>query len=795
MELTTAGRPSFSRKIVQKNVQDLYGIEGHLESLPAEWDQNFKLNGGDAGTFVVKIANRAHPTEVLDFQNAAMNRLSELWSSGKSPRVVNSLSGNSISTISSSEGVHFSMRVLTYLPGQSLATVHPVCEQTLDRLGYALGELDQHLFDFRHPAMDRDLRWDLRQAEWIIPHTSRIADVRRRGIVEKLFLQHRARVMPVLPRLSMSVIHNDANDENLLLAPDSEGGWKVAGLLDFGDMLRTNTVNELAIACAYTIFRVEDPLAVIARIAKGYHHARPLTEPEIQVLFPLICMRLSVSVTMSAIAAEDDPDNEHRQISDQLAWEMLEHLESVDWREAENRILEVCVMDTRPEVKFGNRRWTYDELLNERRRRIGPSLSLSYKKPLQIVRGRGQFLFEPNERAYLDCVNNICHVGHGHPKVVAAMSRQAAILNTNTRYLHPYRIEYAERLAATFPEPLNVCYFVNSGSEANELAVRLARSHTGRRDVIVLEGGYHGNTQTLIDLSPYKCEGPGGRGLPEWAHKVVKPDTYRGPYRGVGKDVGRAYAEHIREVCERLIAERRPPAMFMCEPILGCGGQIVLPDGYLCEAFNHVRSVGGLCVIDEVQVGMGRVGSHMWAFETQGVTPDIITLGKPIGNGFPLGAVVTTPEIAHSFANGMEFFSSFGGNPVSMAVGMAVLDVIEEEGLCEQALRVGHYLTKKFNVLAEHNPEIGDVRGLGLFMGVELVRDREKRTPATEETTQLIERVKLDGILLSEEGPHHNVLKIKPPMQFKETDADLLLGAVDRALYEIRENQSAGGGG
>ena len=414
---------------------------------------------------------------------------------------------------------------------------------------------------------------------------------------------------------------------------------------------------------------------------------------------------------------------------------------------------------------------------------------------LQIVRGRGQFLFEPNERAYLDCVNNICHVGHGHPKVVAAMSRQAAILNTNTRYLHPYRIEYAERLAATFPEPLNVCYFVNSGSEANELAVRLARSHTGRLDVIVLEGGYHGNTQTLIDLSPYKCEGPGGRGLPEWAHKVVKPDTYRGPYRGVGKDVGRAYAEHIREVCERLIAERRPPAMFMCEPILGCGGQIVLPDGYLCEAFNHVRSVGGLCVIDEVQVGMGRVGSHMWAFETQGVTPDIITLGKPIGNGHPLGAVVTTPEIAHSFAEGMEFFSSFGGNPVSMAVGMAVLDVIEEEGLCEQALRVGHYLTKKFNVLAEHNPEIGDVRGLGLFMGVELVRDREKRTPATEETTQLIERVKLDGILLSEEGPHHNVLKIKPPMQFKETDADLLLGAVDRALYEIRENQSAGGGG
>jgi 4-aminobutyrate aminotransferase-like enzyme len=643
--------------------------------------------------------------------------------------------------------------------------------------------------------MDRDLLWDLRQAEWIISHTRRITDVRRRGIVERIILQHRARVVPVLPKLPMSVIHNDANDENLLLAPDPESGWKVAGLLDFGDMLRTNTVNELAIACAYAIFRTEDPLDVIARIAKGYHHARPLTESEIRVLFPLICTRLCVSVTNSAIAAEDDPDNEHRQISDQPAWEMLERLESVDWRDAENRVLEVCGLEPRPEANFGNLQWPYDELLNERRRRIGPSLSLSYKTPLQIIRGQGQFLFEPNERAYLDCVNNICHVGHGHPKVVAAMSKQAAILNTNTRYLHPYRIEYAKRLAATLPEPLNVCYFVNSGSEANELAVRLARAHTGQHDVIVLEGGYHGNTQTLIDLSPYKCEGPGGRGLPGWAHKVLKPDTYRGPYRGMGKDVGRAYAKHVGEVCERLVAEKRPPALFLCEPILGCGGQTVLPDGYLSEAFNYVRSVGGLCIVDEVQVGMGRVGSHMWAFETQGVTPDIVTLGKPIGNGFPIGAVVTTPEIAHSFANGMEYFNSFGGNPVSMAVGMAVLDVMEQEKLREQAIRVGHYLTNKFNALAKHHPEIGDVRGFGLFMGVELVRDRETLEPATEETSQLIERVKEDGILLSAEGPHHNVLKIKPPMQFQEKDADLLAGAVERALDEIRENQNAGGVG
>jgi 4-aminobutyrate aminotransferase-like enzyme/Ser/Thr protein kinase RdoA (MazF antagonist) len=768
-------------------VQELYGIDGILEPLAAEWDQNFRLDGSEAGTFVVKIANQARSTEMLEFENEAMKRLSALRASIEFPKVLNSLSGESISTISTSDGMHFRMRVLSYIDGSPFATVQNVSDRILEGLGYALGDLDRCLFDFQHPAMNRNLRWDLRQAEWISSHTRSIADTRRRGIVERLLLQHRARVVPILPELPMSVVHNDANDENILLVPESEGGWKIAGLLDFGDMLKTHTVNELAIACAYAIFRLKDPLAVTARIAKGYHRARPLSELEIQVLFPLMCMRLAVSVTMSAIAAEEDPDNEHRQISDHLAWEMLERLELIDWPDAENRIREACGVDKRAQKRFGSQQQTDQDLLGERRRRLGPSLSLSYKSPLNIVRGRGQFLFEPGERAYLDCVNNISHVGHSHPRVVAALSKQAAILNTNTRYLHPSRLEYAKRLASMLPEPLSVCYFVNSGSEANELAVRMARTHTGRRDVVVLEGAYHGNTQTLVDLSPYKCEGPGGQGLPEWAHKVVKPDTYRGPHRGTGEKIGWAYAEHVREVCEQLVAANRPPALFLCEPILGCGGQIFPPAGYLREAFNHVRSVGGICVVDEVQVGMGRVGSHMWAFETQGVIPDIVTLGKPIGNGHPLGAVITTPEIAHSFANGMEFFSSFGGNPVSMAVGMAVLDVIEDEHLRDRAIRVGRYLTEGFKSLSEQHPEIGDVRGLGLFMGVELVRDHETRTPASEETATLIERVKEDGILLSAEGPYHNVLKIKPPMQFEETDADLLLGAVDRALHEIRK--------
>jgi len=508
MSLNVEDRPTFSASETRQYVRDLYGLDGDLTPLPAEWDQNFCLDGGEAGTFVVKIANRGRLTSELEFQNAAMNRLTETWPAGKSPRVVPSLSGQSITSMPFSGGGTFQMRVLTYLPGERLASVRPLCMKSLDRFGYALGEVDRCLADFRHDVMKRDIPWDLRRAEWISTHTRHIADPGKRGIVERLLLQYRGRVAPLLSGLPTSVIHNDANDENVLLAADPDGGWQVAGLLDYGDMLWSHTVNELAIACAYAIFAAEDPLASMAAMAAGYHRARPLNSEELSVLFPLTCMRLCVSVVISAMAASDDPANTHRQISDRPAWEMLEKLARMDWREAENRFRTACGLSERPATQWGRRPWQYDELLEGRRERIGPSLSLAYEQPLEVVRGRGQYLFDRDDHAYLDCVNNVCHVGHSHPRVVAALAEQAAILNTNTRYLHPLLIEYAERLSATLPDPLSICYFVNSGSEANELAIRLARAHTRRRDVIVVEDGYHGNTSTR---DPVVRGSPNGR--------------------------------------------------------------------------------------------------------------------------------------------------------------------------------------------------------------------------------------------------------------------------------------------
>ncbi|MCB9892434.1 MAG: aminotransferase class III-fold pyridoxal phosphate-dependent enzyme [Planctomycetes bacterium] len=423
--------------------------------------------------------------------------------------------------------------------------------------------------------------------------------------------------------------------------------------------------------------------------------------------------------------------------------------------------------------------------LHERRSRtLGPSLSLSYRTPLLIVRGRGTHLFDADGRAYLDTVNNVCHVGHAHPHVVEAAARQMRVLNTNTRYLHDAILEYAERLTALFPAPLDTVFFVCSGSEANELALRLARTATHAEDVLVLDGAYHGNTQALIDVSPYKHAGQGGRGAPPWVHVQDMPDPYRGRFRGRTEHEGRRYALQVRETLQRLERAGKRPAAFLHESILSCGGQIVLPAGYLREAYAHVRAHGGLCIADEVQVGFGRVGTHLWAFETQGVVPDIVTLGKPIGNGHPLAAVITTRRIAEAFDNGMEYFNTFGGNPVSCAVGSAVLDVIEREDLQRNALEVGKLLKLRLTQLSSRHALIGDVRGLGLFLGVEFVRDRETLEPADRETSYIVERMKSNGILASVDGPLHDVIKIKPPLTFSRDDAERYAATLDAILAE-----------
>jgi 4-aminobutyrate aminotransferase-like enzyme len=423
---------------------------------------------------------------------------------------------------------------------------------------------------------------------------------------------------------------------------------------------------------------------------------------------------------------------------------------------------------------------TTQENLSYRKNHLGKSLSVSYDDPLKIVRGEGVHLIDNRGRRYLDTVNNVAHVGHEHPRVVKAGQKQMGVLNTNTRYLNDNINEYAKELLSTFPDKLSVVHFVNSGSEANELALRMVKVNTSQKDMIAVEMGYHGNSNACIDISSYKFDSKGGTGAPEHTHLVPLPDSYRGLYKG--KNTASEYAKHVQEQINSIIAKGRKLGGFICESIISCGGQIELPKGYLKIVYEAIRNAGGLCISDEVQVGCGRVGSHFWGFQLHDVIPDIVTIGKPIGNGHPLAAVVCTQEVANGFANGMEYFNTFGGNPVSSALGLEVLRVIKDEKLQKNALIIGDYLKTGLQKLQQDFPIIADIRGQGLFLGFELAD--ENKNPLTEKAIYLSNRMKDFAILMSIDGKNNNVLKIKPPIIFSKENADELLSKLHTTFNE-----------
>ncbi len=996
--------------------REIFNLDISAKSLPGEYDDNFHLTSADGREFVLKVMHPAREKSFVEMQCQALQHLAKQAPQLLLPRVCQTLDGAPFTNATLADGTQRLVWALTYIHGTVLAKVSPHNPELLANLGQFLGEMDAALANFSHPDSHRELKWDLARASWIRDFLHHIGDARKRSIVEKVLALYEADVLPAIPSLRRSVIYGDANDYNVLVSPPWPLPRKIAGVIDFGDMHDGITVSEVAIAAAYAILGKKDPLAAASAVIAGYHKAYPLNESEISVLFPLIAMRLGVSVTNSAHRKSLVPDDPYITISEVPAWDALEKLASTHPRFAHYAFRDVCglapvpqseklqrwlasnaktaasVLDpdlrTNPSVVFdlsvGSRflgadpaaaeaqnldeairrelkkqnalvgigryneprllytsplfgvsenptderrtvhlgidlftpsgtpiyapldgvvqavavntapldygplvilrhsppdgpefftlyghlaREAFDALqpgrhikrcqqfarignadenggwaphlhfqiitdlldhrtdfpgvaqasqrnvwtslspdpnlllgipanrfpqqeliaaqtLAARRELLGKNLSISYQQPLKITRGWMQYLYDDTGRAYLDVYNNVPLVGHSHPRVVKAVQDQIALLNTNTRYLHDNANRYAERLTRLLPAPLRVCYFVNSGSEANELALRLARTHTNREDIIVLEHAYHGHTNTLIDISPYKFDGPGGRGRKPWVHVAPIPDDYRGPYKREDSAAGAKYGQHVAQLLEKTRAEGRQVAAFIAETLPSVAGQIVFPPGYLAETYKHVRAAGGVCIADEVQVGFGRLGTHFWGFETQNVVPDIVVLGKPIGNAFPLAAVITTPEIAASFNNGMEFFSTFGGNPVACAAGLAVLDVLEEEHLQQNALQVGTYLLAKLKSLQQKHDLIGDVRGAGLFLGVDLVLDRSTRAPASNHASYVVNRLRECGILAGTDGPHHNVIKLRPPLIFSLADADLFVSTLENILAE-----------
>jgi len=418
-----------------------------------------------------------------------------------------------------------------------------------------------------------------------------------------------------------------------------------------------------------------------------------------------------------------------------------------------------------------------DDMLERRRKLMGSAYQLFYDEPLHLVRGEGAWLYDADDRKYLDMYNNVPHVGHSHPQVVEAICRQAATLNTHTRYLHDNVLDYAERLTGKFPNELDTAMFCCTGSEANELALRIACTATGGTGIIVTSFAYHGNTRAIFEISPSDI--PVDE-IPDHVVTVPAPDTYRGPYRG--DDAGEKYAAHLHEAIDLLQRRGIKPAAFVIDTIISSSGVVSPPPGYLSNVAAIVRDTGALFVADEVQPGFGRTGKHFWGFEADGFTPDIVTMGKPMGNGHPIACVVTRHDLIEDFSKDGGYFNTFGGNPVSCAAALAVLDVIEDEGLQQNALDVGNHIIDGLSQLARTHDCIGDVRGSGLFLGLELVTDRNNRTPARELTHRVVNDLRQRGVLTGSIGPDENILKFRSPLVLSREDADFLLTKLDESL-------------
>lgn len=986
-------------------VSKLFGIKGVALALPGELDFNFRIESKGLW-YLLKVSRPDTSKEYLEFQQEILQHVAECKGEIVSPVPLADLRGNYISEIADDSGIIRKVRLLTWVEGRLWSELSPVNDSLLYSLGEEAGRLTAALQGFEHPHALREFEWDVARAGWTAGYEHLFTGEKLEILqyFQKLF---RSMQEPYIT-LRKSVVHNDANDNNVVLSADLIHP-RVRAIIDYGDAIYTQVINDLAVTIAYAVMGKPDPLSAAIPVVAGYHSQFPLLEEELELLYVLVAMRLAISVTKSAINRETEPDNEYLIISDTPAWELLklwkdigrekahfsfrhaggyaahprekefrnwaathslplstifpsidaEGIQSLDlsvsgtWigdrEEAsdlsffqykieqlqkkvpgriiaggymepralyeteayertgnngkESRTLHLGIdfwvpVDTPVHVPFDGEvvtavhdrgdkeyggliilkhlegdigfytlyghqtiqsveQWkTGDQIkkgqllsriaswpengnwaphlhfqvmlslldyvddfpgvaypaemeiwrsicpdpnllfrqaglvsefkrdvsatISYRKKHLGKSLSLSYEEPLKMVRGDGAFLIDHLGRKYLDTVNNVAHVGHEHPRVVRAGQQQMAVLNTNTRYLHDNINIFARELLNTFPEELSVVHPVNSGSEANELALRMAQACTGQKDMIAMEVGYHGNTTGCVSISSYKFDGKGGSGAPEHTHIVPLPDSFRGIYRGDRS--GPLYAAHVQERIDHLHRLGRKPAAFICESIISCGGQIELPEKFLSLAYASVRNAGGLCIADEVQVGCGRMGQTFWGFQLHGVIPDIVTIGKPIGNGHPLAAVVCTREVADAFANGMEYFNTFGGNPVSCAIGTEVLRVIRDEGLQENAMKTGNYLKTELKKMQKEFPVIGDVRGQGLFLGLELT-DAEL-LPQTDKAAYLANRMKELGILMSTDGRDVNVMKIKPPLVFSRNHADMLLEALQRVFGE-----------
>ena len=946
--------PEFAAAEAEKLVRERYGIAGTATELGSQQDANFRIEA-TTGTFVLKVSNPAFTADDLDAQDRAaahVARSAQLLA----PTAVAGLDGNTIQPVKAG-GLSTVARLVTYLEGDSLSVSGYLAPPVVAALGDLAGRTSRALATYDGPLPPRELQWDLRNARDVVSRLARFVSVPAGADAARDAARAAAEALaPLADRLPVQPVHGDLTADNVIAVDGEDGRRHPVGVIDFGDLMRSWGIAELAVTCSSLLPYAGEDLPAILPAIRAFHEVRPIADDELAALWPLVVLRAAALMVSGRHQAAIDAANRYAAENLDLEWQIFEAATAVPIEvgtrlvasavrppaapavatgraliadrtrsvldlsttspalhggrflgdDAEADLAAAALRDaavayvpyrqarltrTRlnapeaPETvglgvelfvaepleirapwagtvavhgdtvalhgdgqilwltgslrdtiagavqagellgrllptsmrvqvgRLGDRppffvpasmagAWAAvcpdptplvdpaapaggspaDTLLARRGASFAPVQEHYFTEPPRIERGWRQHLFDVAGRSYLDMLNNVSILGHGHPRLADAIENQWRLFNTNSRFHYGAVVEFTERLAALLPTPLDTVFLVNSGTEADDLALRLAWANTGRRDVLAVREAYHGWSDATDAVSTSVADNPGALDTrPPWVHTLAAPNAFRGRYRGAE---ARRYAEDAALRVRDMVSEGRPPAAFLCEPFYGNAGGMALPDGYLAAIYPAVRAAGGLCIADEVQVGYGRLGEYFWGFEQQGVVPDVVTVAKAMGNGHPLGAVITTKEIAAGYRSQGYFFSSAGGSPVSCVAGLTVLDVLRDEGLQENARVVGAHLEQRLRELAGRHPIIGAVHGMGLYLGVELVRDRETLEPAPAETAAICERLRELGVIMQPTSDRMCVLKIKPPLGIGIADADFFADALDRVLTD-----------
>lgn len=762
--------PRFAAGQAERAARDLYGLAASARALSGERDCNFLLRTADGRQFVLKILDVEAGPETIDCQLGVLKHLAEQDPGLPVPRIFPTTLGEPTGRIVDHDGAIYCTCLISHLPGELLAGTRPD-GRLLENVGDTLARLDHALQGFFHPALGQRIAWDARRLPELAEHAALIGSAAVRADVLRAIEALEARA-PALRALRAQAIHGDCHGHNLLI--DARAG-EVTGILDFGDMIHAPRILEPAVTLSELLTEELAPLDALPLVLEGYARRQPLERAEIDLLFDLIAGRHAATILVHAWRTRHDPHGARiLERSSAAAARSLEALGAAG-REPLTRLWQRAAL-TRSES------WAAADAVAEltrRRRLMGKGAELFYEKPLHLVRGSGVWLFDPQGHAYLDVYNNVPHVGHAHPRVVRAIQSQVAVLATHTRYLHGGILEYAERLTAMLPPHLDACVFVNSGSEANDVAWRIARFATGERGGLVMQNAYHGITDAVAALTP-------SVGEPREPHVV----TIAAPPPGLRvRDAdGASQLAAVRadaDAAIRTLGERGfKPAAFYLDTAITSSGVYDPPPAWAEAVTERIRAAGGLIVADEVQYGMGRPGSHFWGFERRGLKPDIVTLGKPVANGYPMGVVIANRALIEAFQEKFGFFSTFGGSAVAAAAGLAVLEVLERERLMDNAAQTGHYLRQRLEAVAAGHACLGELRGSGLLYGLQVhaVGERTARQAAKRIINILAAEAR---VLIGYEGPDADILKIRPPMPFRREHADRLADAIDAAAARV----------